>query len=1043
MKYNAHKLFGIIANQVLNHPLFFVVIAAVLTILAVITIAKKFDIHSDINALMPQDAPVVQNIQKISDRMGSITTLTVYIKSPDLKPLSEEARQSQEYKDCVASLGEGEHLLRDDPPVGENWCDNPLMLYSRQFVKLISSRESVGNVRFNYDKTFFENNLLLYASNEDLEKAYEKIDETLTEARQKSGEYKACLIAADDESECDDLNPSLEKQGNEAQANNENAIDGFKEKLLERYQQTELANIREFPFYPMGNNGWLVELEIRFKKATTGLKAVQREVEQFNDLKSQIDTSLYGSDIEIEYGGGLTAMKSEYNAIVNDIARSISITILSILLLIGIFFRSVRASFRIFVPLLMSTLWSLGLTFLFIGYLNLITAFIFAILIGLGIDFGIHLYARYNLERQLGHDTPSALKISVIETGSPLFFGALTTAAAFFVLMFGSFPGFSQFGFVAGTGVLLAFITMTTVMPAFILISERILPSKVRQKKQSHPLPADKVRIVHIGMVSLTIAGIIVAICCAIKIPDIQFEGNFYNLQLKSEPVTSNSGTALETRQYVAKPRASSPTIALLDNYEQVETLSLLLTRNREYKNYHVMRRFFGKDCANIAEFIDTTFAEVMPYTGQYRSLPIMLSLVRTMPRDNGMYYELPQYAHYGREKSRALRNYRELGLRMPNTLAHLAQLAPEFFESSTVDNALPIVAAMQKQLPEWLWPAIPTQRSSQQLNTISDFASIFSYLPGTQNQQTERLATIEKIRERTADRQIRFLPDAEKQKIASFRHYLVDHTIGVDDLPEWTKLQFKESGEHPLPPRPESGVDYAFGNIALLYQTASSYQASQADVLARETRSLRIDDKPIIAATGAFVYSDMIKLVKTDGMNIAMIALLVILVIAVIQQRNPVSALIVTLPVLSGLAFTIAIMIYTDSKLGLFNIVMLPVTLGIGIDGAIYLYQRYYTLGKGSVSEAVRAVIGPVFMSSSTTLVGFGGMILSQHMGLNTMGELAIIGISTCFIATFALQPGLILIAEKLNLKMALPDHTFDPSQSSDESVNSSENAA
>ena len=108
-------------------------------------------------------------------------------------------------------------------------------------------------------------------------------------------------------------------------------------------------------------------------------------------------------------------------------------------------------------------------------------------------------------------------------------------------------------------------------------------------------------------------------------------------------------------------------------------------------------------------------------------------------------------------------------------------------------------------------------------------------------------------------------------------------------------------------------------------------------------------------------------------------------------------------------------------------NIVMIPVTLGIGIDGAIYLLQRYQTLGRGSVLEAVRQVGGPVFMSSATTVVGFGGMTMSQHMGLNTMGQLAIIGISICFCSTFLIEPGLILISEKLGIK-ALTDHDYQP---------------
>ncbi len=1024
MKFNSQKIFSPIIENVIKHPGMYLIVAVVLTILSVLCIAFKFDIRSDLKELMPQDAQVVQDTYAIAERVGSIQTLDIYLKTPELKPLTEEAKSSEEYQQCLASLGEGEHFLREDPPVGENWCDNGLILYSRKFVDILRSLDSVGNVGFHNDKSFFENNIALYASNEELEQAYREIDETLTEARRQSGEYKACLITADDEHECDALKPGLAKTG---ESKKSEGLD-LKEQVIEKYRTSELANFKEFPLYNMGTNGWAVSLEVRFKQSTTGLKSVRREVERIEQLRKEMDLRLYNVPINVEYGGGLSAMKSEYDAIVSDIVRSISITILSILTLIALFFRSIRASLRIFIPLVMSTLWSLGLTFLTVGFLNLITAFIFAILIGLGIDFGIHLYARYISERRHGMDVNGALRVSIVETGSSLFFGALTTAAAFFTLMFGSFPGFSQFGFTAGMGVLLAFCVMTTVLPAFIIVMERVWPSKIKEKKPFVSLSAKTTRKLTVPVIGVCAIGLVIAGFCVYRIPDIQFEGNFYNLQLKDPPKTSAQKTIDVSEYTKSSSRPSSPTVAMLDNLEQVETLELMIRRNQEYVDYSNLRKMMAKGLPHFSDFLVRTFPEVIGISGNARSLPMMNAIARMQPPIRQLYNELPLYATYGSEKSQALQQYRQFVMNMPQTASWFSSTFSEVFTENTVANALPVVSHMADYLPEWLLPAIPTQRSSKQLNTISNMASIFSFLPGTQNQQLEKLATMERIRERTSDRQIRFLPEEEKEKIREYRKYLVDKALTVEDLPEWIKLMFKESGEHPLPPRPGSKVDYTYGNIAMLYQTTSTYQAYQADMLARDTRSIRIDGKPITAATGAFVYSDMIHLVQTDGIQISMIALIVILLIAMIQQRHIASALIVTLPVLSGLALTMSILMFFDGKLGLFNIIILPVTLGIGIDGAIYLYQRYQRMGRGSTLEAVRAVIGPVFMSSSTTLVGFGGMIMSRHGGLNTMGELAIIGISSCFIMTFMIQPGLILIVDKLKLRNAASDHEFDP---------------
>ena len=59
--------------------------------------------------------------------------------------------------------------------------------------------------------------------------------------------------------------------------------------------------------------------------------------------------------------------------------------------------------------------------------------------------------------------------------------------------------------------------------------------------------------------------------------------------------------------------------------------------------------------------------------------------------------------------------------------------------------------------------------------------------------------------------------------------------------------------------------------------------------------------------------------------------------------------------------------------------------------------------------------------------------------MGLNTMGQLAIIGISICFCSTFLIEPGLIVLTEKLGIK-ALTDHDFEPDKSEAASADDAE---
>lgn len=1051
------RFFESLIRFVLKHPKKIVLLSVILTILAVSAIALRFDIRSDIKDLMPPESQVVQDLYEIGERMGSITTLKIYLKTPELKPLSEADHESEAYRSCVEEVGDGERLFRDKPIVGKNWCDNGLMLFARQFAAGVEGLESVSTVSFIRDKSFFEENILLYASAEELEDAYEQIDKTLIEARRQSGEYKACLLTSADESECESLKPSSESLKRALRANRSNeddisaaageprddetagksssdfdankddddeAIGAFKSLLYERYLESELSQIDEFPYYAVQNGGWMIALEVRFSDSTAGLKAVQREIKRMDEIKKALGSDSFGTEVVVEYGGGFSDMKKEYDIIVADITQSISATILSIFALIAIFFLSVRAASRIFVLLVMSTLWTLGITFVAIGYLNLITSFIFAILLGLGIDFGIHLYSRYLLERRHGSNVDEALTKAVVETGTPLSLGVLTTAAAFFSLMLGSFPGFSQFGFVAGLGVLIAFVTMTTVMPALVKTMEGVWPSKVRAAKPYKELSERFVRRSRVVMIIASLAVTGCAVYCATRLPTVQFEENFSNLSFK-RPSTDDGSRVVETEKFAEARRPSSPVIAVLDDTEQVSYLEKAIKRDKEYSNFQWYRKAFMLMTVPM-QFVAGVFPDVYAQMGQERSLPMMAAISRTMTTQTDG--ALPLFVTYGREKSLALRKYRQMAIPMPQVARTLVGLMPEILVQNTVANGLVATVEIQSWLPESLWDALPRWRSSQQLNTISDSASIFSYLPGTASQQAERLAVVEKIRERTADRQIRFLPDDMRQKVVSLRPYLVENALTIDDLPEWVKLQFKEGGDGALPPREGSGVDYAFGNILVMYQSTATYNGAQSEMLARDARSLRVDGKPVTVATGAFVYADMLRLVKTDGLQISIVAVIIILLLAVLQKRRFFPAVIVSLPSFFGCVMTLIIMGYFDLKLGLFNMVMLPITLGIGIDGAIFLFERYQQLGRGSILAAVRKVASPVFMSSATTLVGFGGMILSRHMGLNSMGKMAIIGISVCFFSTFLLQPGLIVLCEKFGIRSVVPEFDYEP---------------
>lgn len=119
--------------------------------------------------------------------------------------------------------------------------------------------------------------------------------------------------------------------------------------------------------------------------------------------------------------------------------------------------------------LLVGLAYSIGFTTLVVGHLNILTITFFPILIGLAIDFGVHLITRYEEELRRGKTEREALEKAIVNTGIGIFTGALTTAGAFFAMAFTNFQGIREMGIICGGGMIMSLIPMMTLLPVLLL----------------------------------------------------------------------------------------------------------------------------------------------------------------------------------------------------------------------------------------------------------------------------------------------------------------------------------------------------------------------------------------------------------------------------------------------------------------------------------------------------------------------------------------------------------------------------------------------
>jgi len=171
---------------------------------------------------------------------------------------------------------------------------------------------------------------------------------------------------------------------------------------------------------------------------------------------------------KISFAGGYAIAQEDEALTRRDLQSSLLISFLGVNILFFLVFRKLRFLFLMLLPLAMALTWTFGLLQLIFGHLNILTGAFAAVLLGLGIDFAIHLLNLYVGASQ-NQDQASALHLALTQTGRAILMGGLTTALAFFALGISSFRGFQELGIVTGIGIVACLTAMLVVLPALLV----------------------------------------------------------------------------------------------------------------------------------------------------------------------------------------------------------------------------------------------------------------------------------------------------------------------------------------------------------------------------------------------------------------------------------------------------------------------------------------------------------------------------------------------------------------------------------------------
>lgn len=170
--------------------------------------------------------------------------------------------------------------------------------------------------------------------------------------------------------------------------------------------------------------------------------------------------------VEIELTGDPILRGDELRSVATGIEYSLILSLIATFVLLVIAYRSLARAVLTMIGLVMTLILTTGFAALAVGALNLVSIAFCVLLVGLGLDFSIHVMAHIEERARSGGTLATALENTGRTVGPALLLSAITTACAFFAFMPTDFTGMSQLGLIGGAGVLIAFVVSVTAIPA-------------------------------------------------------------------------------------------------------------------------------------------------------------------------------------------------------------------------------------------------------------------------------------------------------------------------------------------------------------------------------------------------------------------------------------------------------------------------------------------------------------------------------------------------------------------------------------------------
>ncbi len=192
--------------------------------------------------------------------------------------------------------------------------------------------------------------------------------------------------------------------------------------------------------------------------------------------------------VEIGVTGEPALRAEELQSVFGTVELSTALSLILVALLLRAALRATGRSVVALISLMISLTLTAGFAAATIGTLNLVSVAFVVLMVGLGIDFAIHILAHIAETRRGGVPPAEAVLLTGQRTGKALVLSAGTTALSFLAFSITNFVGMAQLGLIGSAGTIIAFLTAATLIPAVIAFRPRTAGTVESRREPLRPV---------------------------------------------------------------------------------------------------------------------------------------------------------------------------------------------------------------------------------------------------------------------------------------------------------------------------------------------------------------------------------------------------------------------------------------------------------------------------------------------------------------------------------------------------------------------------